>query len=180
MPPANREIRQPNSLERLFGFKKHDATRLHYDLRLELNGRLVSFALPEGPSCIPGVCRQAIEMEDHRKQYLSFEGLHPTGTIMLWDRGTWEPCRGYEDVEKSLRDGAISFTLYGEKLRGAWMLVRSDTVNAGGRAVWFLTKLEDEFAKRDTDRCVLEELPNSVITNRSLEEIERDWRAPEK
>jgi bifunctional non-homologous end joining protein LigD len=177
---ARREVRRPSLRERPYGFKKHDATSLHYDLRLELNGRLLSFALPEGPSCIPGVCRQAIQMEDHRKDYLSFEGLHRTGTIMLWDQGSWEPCPGYEDVEECLRKGTLFFKLYGEKLDGDWMLVRSDIVNSGGRAIWFLAKLEDGLASSHTDKCVLEELPNSVTTNRTLEEIVRDWQTPKK
>jgi len=77
--------------ERAYAMKKHHATRLHYDLRLEWNGVLLSWALPDGPSCCAGVIRKAIEMEDHSRTNLLFEGVHETGPIMLWDRGTWEP-----------------------------------------------------------------------------------------
>src|ERR1041385_1396263 len=113
--------------------KKHDATSLHYDLRLEWNGRLLSWALPDGPSCNATVIREATEMEDHRSEYASFEGLHETGTIMLWDRGTWEPYPECEDIEKSLRKGILRFTLHGEKLIGDWTLIRISTARDEGR-----------------------------------------------
>ena len=111
--------------EREYGSSmKHHATRLHYDLRLEWNGVLLSWALPEGPSCRVGMAREAIEMPDHRKKYLSFEGVHETGPIMLWDRGTWVPDPHCEDVKSSLREGVLQFTLCGEKLEGGWILTR--------------------------------------------------------
>src|ERR1700733_11497778 len=100
--------------ERKYAFKKHHATRLHYDLRLEWNGFLLSWALPEGPSCNAGIIREAIEMEDHRTINLLFEGVHHTGPIMLWDRGTWEPHLESDDIESSLRNGILRFTLRGE------------------------------------------------------------------
>ncbi len=91
--------------EHAYGMKKHDATRLHYDLRLEWNGVLLSWALPEGPSCRAGVIRKAIEMEDHSRANLLFEGVHETGAIMLWDCGTWEPNPESNDIENSLSMG---------------------------------------------------------------------------
>src|ERR1700729_2693816 len=90
--------------ERAYAMKKHHATRLHYDLRLEWNGVLLSWALPDGPSYCVGDEREAIEMPDHRKKYLLFEGVHETGPIMLWDRGMWVPDQGRADVGSSLRD----------------------------------------------------------------------------
>src|ERR1700743_1997493 len=95
--------------EREYGFKKHHATRPHYDLRLEWNGVLLSWALPHGPSYRVGVEREAIEMPDHRKKYLSFEGVHSTGPITLWDRGIWVPDQSCVDVGNSMRDGFLQF-----------------------------------------------------------------------
>ena len=115
--------------ERDYAMKKHHATRLHYDLRLEWNGVLLSWALPEGPSCCAGTIRKAIEMEDHRRANLLFEGVHETGPIMLCDRGTWEPHLESSDIQNALRRGVLQFTLHGEKLRGGWTLAR---INSAG------------------------------------------------
>lgn len=87
------EVNRRALYQRAYAIKKHQATHLHYDLRLEWNGVLLSWALPQGPSCRAAVLREAIEMEDHRVANLLFEGVHETGPIMLWDRGTWEPHR---------------------------------------------------------------------------------------
>ncbi len=104
--------------ERAYAMKEHLATRLHYDLRLECNGVLLSWALPDGPSCRAGEIRKAIEMEDHNRANLLFEGVHETGPIMLWDRGTWEPHLESDDILSSLRRGILRFTLHGERLKG--------------------------------------------------------------
>jgi bifunctional non-homologous end joining protein LigD len=164
--------------EREYGFKKHDATRLHYDLRLEWNGVLLSWVLPDGPSYRVGVERNAIEMPDHRKKYLSFEGVHETGTIMLWDRGIWAPDPNSEDIESSLRRGILQFTLHGEKLEGRWMLARTNSARNSTRPIWTLCKQIDSFAGKYVDMCVLKEQPNSVATGRTMEEIVRDWTRP--
>lgn len=161
-----------------FGVKKHHATRLHYDLRLEWNGVLLSWALPEGPSYCACVVREAIEMPDHRKEYLSFEGVHPTGPIMLWDRGMWVPDQSCKDVRSSLCKGILRFTLCGEKLQGDWVLRRVRGAKNSRPPVWTLYKQADDIAKRYLDRCVLKELPNSVLTGRTMEEIVRDWSHP--
>jgi bifunctional non-homologous end joining protein LigD len=162
---------------RPYAMKKHLATSLHYDLRLEWNGVLLSWALPEGPSCRAGLFRQAIEMDDHRSAYLEFEGLHETGPIMLWDLGVWEPCSESEDMEGSLRKGILRFTLYGERLRGDWTLTRTNTTR-NSRPVWNLSKQADAFSYQHTRKSVLEEWPRSVRTGRSIQEIERDWKRP--
>lgn len=164
--------------ERAYAMKKHLATRLHYDLRLEWNGVLLSWALPEGPGCCAGVIRKAIEMEDHRRANLLFEGVHETGPIMLWDRGTWEPHLESDDIESSLRRGILRFTLHGEKLKGAWALTRTNAARNTPRPVWTLGKQADSFAESRANNCILEERPNSISTGRTMEEIVRDWTRP--
>ena len=161
--------------ERAYAMKKHHATRLHYDLRMEWNGVLLSWALPEGPSCRAGVIRKAIEMEDHRKAYLLFEGVHETGPIMLWDRGTWEPHPESDDIESCLRRGILQFVLHGEKLRGRWTLARINSAGNTSRPIWTLSKQADLFAERRADKCVLEARPNSISTGRTMEQIVQDW-----
>jgi bifunctional non-homologous end joining protein LigD len=109
-----------------FVIQKHDATRLHYDLRLELDGVMKSWAVTRGPSLDPDQKRLAVEVEDHPIEYNKFEGTIPDGeygggTVMLWDRGTWTP---EFDAHKGLKKGHLQFTLDGEKLQGAWHLVR--------------------------------------------------------
>ena len=115
-----------------YAMKKHLATRLHYDLRLEWNGILLSWALPEGPSCHAGVAREAVEMDDHNLAYLQFEGIHETGPIMLWDCGTWEPDQKCEDIYGSLRQGTLRFKLCGEKLKGGWTLTKANITRTKG------------------------------------------------
>jgi bifunctional non-homologous end joining protein LigD len=163
---------------RVYGMKKHDASRPHYDLRLEWDGVLLSWALPEGPSCQARVIRQAIEMEDHRREYLLFEGKHGTSIIMLWDRGTWEPYPTSADIKENLRKGILRFTLHGEKLKGGWILTRTSIAGSVWHPVWTLCKCDDVFAASHTHKCILEEMPNSISTERTMDEIRRDWTSP--
>ena len=162
--------------QRAYAMKKHRATRLHYDLRLEWNGVLLSWALPEGPSCRAEVLREAVQMEDHRVVNLLFEGVHKTGPIMLWDRGTWEPHAEFKDIESCLRKGTLRFTLCGERLKGGWMLARANRNTP--RPVWTLSKLTDSFTESTIDKSILEEQPNSIGSGRTMEEIVRDWTTP--
>ena len=109
-----------------FVIQKHDARSLHYDLRLELDGVMKSWAVTRGPSLVPGEKRLAVQVEDHPIEYNKFEGIIPKGeygggTVMIWDRGSWQP---EDDPHKGLGKGHLSFTLDGEKLRGLWHLVR--------------------------------------------------------
>jgi bifunctional non-homologous end joining protein LigD len=164
--------------ERAYAMKKHHATHLHYDLRLEWNGVLLSWALPVGPSCRAGTIREAVEMQDHRKAYLSFEGVHETGPIMLWDRGTWEPQLESDDIESALQRGILRFTLHGEKLKGGWTLVRINNAVNAPRPIWTLCKQADWAAERGPAMCILQERPNSVNTGKSIEEIGLDWTRP--
>lgn len=158
---------------RQFVIQKHDASRLHYDFRLELAGTLKSWAVPKGPSLDPKVKSLAIHVEDHPLEYATFEGVIPAGqygggTVMVWDRGTWEP---EEDPERGYRDGKLKFRLNGAKLHGSWALVRM-----GGRAGedgknWLLIKHNDDAAKPASKYDVLKREPRSVISDRDLEEI---------
>jgi bifunctional non-homologous end joining protein LigD len=164
--------------ERAYAMKKHHARRLHYDLRLEWNGVLLSWALPDGPSCCAGAVRKAIEMKDHDRENVVFEGLHETGPIMLWDRGTWEPQLESDDIQSALRKGVLRLTLRGERLKGGWTLAKIDSARNASEPVWTLCKQADSFAESRADKCVLEEWPNSVSTGRTMGEIVRDWTSP--
>ena len=157
-----------------FVVQKHDASHLHYDFRLELEGVLKSWAVPKGPVPDPTVKRLAMEVEDHPLSYGTFEGTIPEseyggGTVMLWDRGTWNPDG---DPAEALADGRLTFELRGEKLRGTWHLIRTGT-DRGGRAKWLLFKGSDEHARPGSGDALLEEEATSVLTGRSLGEIAR-------
>jgi len=161
--------------------KKHDAARLHYDLRLGWNGALKSFVIPLGPSDRAGDKREAIQVEDHRREYLGFEGVieegkRGAGPVMLWDRGMWEPLPEYTDVDASLRNGYLRFTLHGEKLKGNWALTRKEGRLQNQRnPLWELVKEQDPFARGERSGDILKEAPNSVSTGKTLEEIRREW-----
>jgi bifunctional non-homologous end joining protein LigD len=130
---------------RMFCVQKHLASHLHYDLRLEIDGVLLSWAVPKGPSIDPAVKRFAVHVEDHPIEYGDFEGVIPegygAGIVMLWDRGTWEP--QVADVHAALTKGDLKFTLNGYKLKGSWALVR--TKGGGPRENWLLLKHRDEW-----------------------------------
>ena len=127
--------------------QKHDATRLHYDLRLEFDGVFKSWAVTRGPSLDPHDKRLAVEVEDHPLDYGDFEGTIPEGqygggTVQLWDRGSWES----DDPEKGFKKGDLKFTLDGDKLHGSWVLVRMrHDRNGGKRTNWLLIKHRDEY-----------------------------------
>src|SRR6185295_14850431 len=124
--PEPRGERAAAGPERVFVVQKHDATRLHYDFRLELGGVMLSWAVPKGPSLDPQDKRMAVRTEDHPISYNDFEGRIPTGQygagdVIAWDRGTWQPVG---DPQKGLAAGKLVFALQGEKLHGLWELVR--------------------------------------------------------
>ena len=153
--------------------QKHAARRLHYDLRLELDDVMKSWAVTRGPSLDPGEKRLAVHVEDHPVEYNSFEGTIPRGeygggTVMIWDRGHWSP---EGDPHKGLAKGHLSFDLDGEKLHGHWHLVRLRARPKERRDNWLLIKSKDEAARGPRGKDILEEEPLSVATGRSMDEI---------
>jgi bifunctional non-homologous end joining protein LigD len=158
--------------QRRFVIQKHDATRLHYDLRLEFDGVFKSWAVTRGPSLDPHDKRLAVEVEDHPLDYGDFEGTIPKGqygggTVQLWDRGFWYA----DDPEKGLRKGDLKFTLDGERLHGSWVLVRMrHDRNGGKRTNWLLIKHGDEFAKEGKANKILDD-DASVASGRTMKQI---------
>lgn len=157
--------------DREFVVQKHRARNLHYDFRLEHDGVMLSWAVPKGPSLDPSNKRFATQTEDHPIEYNQFEGVIPegeygAGTVMIWDRGTWEP-EG-KDVDQALAKGDLKFTLYGKKLRGSWVLVRMR-----GRQ-WLLIKHRD---KDSSTADVTAAKPRSAVSRRTLADIARSGGA---
>lgn len=158
-----------------FVIQKHDATRLHYDLRLEVDGVFKSWAVTRGPSLDPAEKRLAVEVEDHPLDYGDFEGTIPKGeygggTVMLWDRGFWSPI-GDKPPAHGLRDGELKFTIAGDKLKGSWVLVRMKFDRTGGkRTNWLLIKHKDEWAKPGSNEQVLSK-DRSVASGRTMGQI---------
>ena len=162
--------------------QKHDATRLHYDFRLELDGVLKSWAVTRGPSLNPQDKRLAVEVEDHPVSYGGFEGTIPKGqygggTVMMWDEGTWDPIG---DPHEGLEKGDLKFTLHGERLHGSWALVRmKPRPQDRGRNNWLLIKHHDEAANEDDAEAWLETQGTSIATGRSMDEIaggDTEWQ----
>jgi bifunctional non-homologous end joining protein LigD len=162
-----------------FVIQKHAATRLHYDFRLELDGVLKSWAVTRGPSLVPGEKRLAVHVEDHPLEYGTFEGTIPAGeygagSVMLWDQGTWIPDG---DPHKGYAKGRLDFTLEGEKLHGRWHLVRMRGKPGEKADNWLLIKSDDEAARTEDEGDILEDLPRSVSTGRTIEEIGGDRKS---
>lgn len=171
-PSGGSKTKQHDALP--FVIQKHAATRLHYDFRLGWNGVLKSWAVAKGPSYDVHDKRLAVQVEDHPMEYGGFEGIIPRGqygggTVMVWDQGTWEP---HVDVDEGLRKGSLKFALNGTKMHGNWTLVRMGGKAAQeGKPNWLLIKEHDEFERAPGDPCITEEMPNSAVTGRTLEEI---------
>ena len=156
-----------------FVVQKHDARRLHYDLRLELDGVLLSWALPHGPSFVSTEKRLAVRTEDHPLKYLSFEGTIPKGeygggTMIVWDRGSWTPLH---DPHKSLIKGHLEFELKGERLKGRWHLVRMKARPGDKTEQWLLIKATDEYERSAFDPEILEEEDTSVLSGRRNDDL---------
>jgi bifunctional non-homologous end joining protein LigD len=157
----------------LFVVHKHDARRLHYDLRLELDGVLKSWAVTRGPSLSPADKRLAVRTEDHPLDYGEFEGKIPegeygAGSVIVWDRGRWST---EGDPHQQLAKGHLTFELDGSKLKGRWHLVHMKGRDKGGKENWLLIKVDDENARSDGGAALLEDQPTSVKTGRTVEDV---------
>jgi bifunctional non-homologous end joining protein LigD len=183
--PEGGRAREVKKLQ--YVIQKHDASRLHYDLRLEQDGVMKSWAVPKGPSLDPAVKRLAMEVEDHPIEYNKFEGTIPQGeygggTVMVWDRGTYtyggtdlDPAEG---LRRGYQKGDLKFVLNGKRLKGSWVLVRMRR-GQPGKPQWLLIKHRDEYAVPGSD--VAAEYQTSVDTGRTMDEIaggkSRVWRS---
>jgi bifunctional non-homologous end joining protein LigD len=162
---------------RIFVVQKHDASRLHYDFRLAINGVLASWAVPKGPSMNPADKRLAVRTEDHPLEYADFEGVVPegqygAGPVMIWDKGLYEP-QGDSAPDEQLKQGKIDVVLQGKKLRGGFTLIQTGRRSGvpSDRKRWLLVKHRDEYADPSWD-IDSPELDRSVVTGRTLKEIE--------
>lgn len=163
----------------IFVIQKHKASSLHYDFRLEVDGRLKSWAVPKGPSTDPSDKRLAVPTEDHPLEYAEFEGVIPegeygAGTVLVWDAGIYRSLKTDDDgkevpLEESLSDGHATFWLEGEKIRGGYALTR---VGDQDDERWLLVKMDDDEA--DARRNPVSTEPESVLSGRTLEELEND------
>lgn len=162
-----------------FVIQQHAARRMHYDFRLELDGVLLSWSVPKGPSLAPKTRRLAVRTEDHPLDYAGFEGIIPAGqygggAVSVWDRGSWEPDG---DAQAAMAKGRLTFTLHGEKLHGRWHLVK--TRGEGKQETWLLFKGRDEAADDKLD--IVQSQPRSVLSGRTVDEIaadpERVWQS---
>jgi bifunctional non-homologous end joining protein LigD len=172
-PEPKGEARAPGGFA--YCIQKHAATRLHYDFRLELDGVLLSWAVPKGPSFDPRDKRLAARVEDHPVEYGGFEGVIPEGeygggAVVLWDRGTWEPVI---DPHLALKKGELKFTLHGEKLVGKWVLVK---IKGDDPKAWLLIKEKDEHSRPASELDIVSTRQESVLSGRGLAEVavERD------
>ncbi|BBC72783.1 ATP-dependent DNA ligase [Altererythrobacter sp. B11] len=171
--PAGKRAR--GKAGRRFIVQKHDATRLHWDFRLEVDGVLKSWAVTKGPSPDPDIKRLAVRTEDHPMAYAEFEGSIPKGeygggSVMLWDSGTWAPVEGKS--AKDLEDGHLHFTLDGQRMKGEWLLVRMKPRKGEKRENWLLRKVADDYAQEGDP--LVEQGLTSVLTGRSMAEIAAD------
>jgi bifunctional non-homologous end joining protein LigD len=180
--PAGTEA-EAASHQPLYVIQKHAARREHYDFRLEMDGVLKSWAIPKGPSLDPGAKRLAVEVEDHPVDYGGFEGVIPKGeygggTVMIWDRGWWEPVG---DPKAAFAKGDFKFVLHGDKLHGRFVLVRMKRREQDKSDNWLLIKEHDAAAQPGSDDAVTEHHPLSAATGREMAAIAKDadrvWRS---
>ena len=174
-PKGSRATGKAEGSGHSFVIQKHDATRLHWDFRLELDGVLKSWAVPRGPSLDPATNRLAVRTEDHPLDYGSFEGIIPKGeygggTVMLWDQGQWIP-HPDKDPVKTLAEGHLHFTLEGERMRGEWVMFRLKGKPGERGENWMLKKVTDEHAKADEGDALVEQCLTSVTSDRTMARI---------
>src|SRR5262245_11274078 len=178
--PSGEPAAATDAGDRVFVVQRHRARALHYDFRLEIDGVLASWAVPKGPTLDPSVRRAAFHVEDHPMEYLDFEGVIPggqygQGDVIVWDIGTWEPDKG-EDPGAAVTGGELHRDLYGQKLRGRFVLVRTGV--QGGKEQWLLKHKRDEYAVAGWNP---EDHPLSVLSGRTNDEVKADpdrlWRS---
>lgn len=171
----------------IFVIQKHQASHLHYDFRLEMEGVLKSWAVPKGPSYDPTVRRLAMMTEDHPYDYAAFEGVIPggnygAGNVIIWDQGTWEFIEPGDDPVAALKSGKLTFRMHGKKMFGEWALVkiRGSKSSSDKGNEWLLLKHRDEFANDQID--VTKVAPRSVVSNRTIDEVspENVWQSNRK
>ena len=175
--------RRKRAAKLAYVIQKHAASHLHFDLRLELDGVMKSWAVPKGPSLDPAVKRLAMQVEDHPIEYNAFEGTIPKGeygggTVMIWDRGTYEyggddELEGEAGLREGYRRGDFKFVLHGKRLKGSWVLVRTRRGDPK-RAQWLLIKHRDDFAEPGTE--VVEEYQTSVATGCTVDAVVAGWK----
>lgn len=174
-PDGSPQRKRSKRRQTLFCVQKHLASHLHYDFRLEHNGVLLSWAVPKGPSLNPADKRLAMRVEDHPFDYSDFEGVIPegygAGIVMVWDKGTWTPEPGYEDIDQALEEGELKLRLEGVKLKGSWVLVRTRSDGYPEGRTWLLIKHRDQWAG-EVD--VTEAAPDSVKSFKDFAQILAD------
>jgi DNA ligase D-like protein (predicted 3'-phosphoesterase) len=180
--PEPKGARRASSAAPIFVIQKHDASTLHYDFRIEVDGVLKSWALPKGPSTNPSEKRLAVPTEDHPLDYADFEGVIPegeygAGTVLVWDRGTYENITKKDDetmsMVEALNQGHALIRLSGDKLSGGYALQR---IGKGKDKRWLLVKMDDEEA--DARRNPVSTEPKSVLSGRTIDEIAREESKP--
>jgi len=161
----------------LFVIQKHDATNLHYDFRIEIEGVLASWAIPKGPSTNPSVKRLAMKTENHPLKYANFEGVIPkgeygAGAVIIWDKGTYKNQRkDGKNMTESLKDGKIEIFLQGKKLKGGYALIKTGSKKNNGKR-WLLIKKSDDYA--DARRNPTSTEPKSVKSGKTLKQIKKE------
>jgi bifunctional non-homologous end joining protein LigD len=173
--PAGNDAKKAKNSDLPFVIQKHAATRLHYDFRLGWRGVLKSWAVAKGPSYVTADKRLAVQVEDHPIEYGGFEGTIPKGqygggTVMVWDDGTWTPQPDH-DFDAGLEKGSLKFVLHGKKLQGKWALIRMTPRPGDSKPNWLLIKEHDAYERSASEPAITEEMPNSVLTGRTMEQI---------
>jgi len=184
--PAGGKKKIPAGKRFKFVIQQHAARAMHYDLRLEIGGAMVSWAVPKGPSLNPSIKRLAVQTEDHPIEYNKFEGIIPpgeygAGPVIIWDRGTYKNIKEKDgklvSLERCLDDGQLEFFLYGKKLQGAFALVRTGS-DEGEKSKWLLIKMRDEYA--DARRNPVVSQPESVKTGKTIADWKKKYDALKK
>lgn len=178
-PEPYGSIKMASKEQPLFVIQKHDASHLHYDVRLEIDGVLKSWAVPKGPSTDPKEKRLAMPTDDHPLEYATFEGTIPegeygAGTVMVWDIGTFENLKHKDgkpvSLEQSYKDGQVEVFLHGKKLEGAYTFIRLGT--STDKVRWLMIKMRDEYANKPNNPVI--NRPKSALTNRTLAQIKKE------